>query len=258
MVRLSKKKAHAKRLNLTGRKPGKLSGNQIGQLNDKGYVLLRYTPNGANYVKHASMNDIVNLILEKGVPIINNESEVEGGDQTRLMKICALNNVAGKAARLISGRLVRTFPYLKRGIAAFLLSLAHGHEQQPHTDVEAGNEKLEDANTAALWRYVQQDKIPLSVILTYSQAATLTIWPGSHKIVWKPNSEVKGSQRGQRIRVPPYHALVFRQDLVHAGSAYLVDALRLHFYMELNVPDFTRAPNTTQPMDETFFVMPQN
>ena len=87
---------------------------------------------------------------------------------------------------------------------------------------------------------------------------TLTVWPGSHKIVWQPNSEVDGQRVGRRVRIPPYHALVFRQDLVHAGTAYFNDALRLHFYMELNVHDFTRVPNTTQPMDETFFVMPQN
>ena len=145
---------------------------------------------------------------------------------------------------------------MKSGIAAFLVSKAHGHEQQPHTDVESGFEKRDDDNTAALWRYVQEDKVPLSVVLTYSQAATLIVWPGNHKTVWKPNSEVQGFQEGVRIPIPPYSAIVFRQDLVHAGSAYLVNSLRLHFYLELDVSDFVRAPDTTQPMDADYFRSP--
>jgi len=257
MVRLSKTKAHAKQMNLEGRPPGRLSNSQISELKDNGFVLLNYTPNDVNYLNSSSMNSIADSVLSEGVRIFNDDNGLEGGDQTRLMRICDLDNVAGKAAKLISGRLIRTFPYLKRGVAAFLLSMAHGHEQQPHTDVEAGQEKLENNRTAVLWDYVQQGKVPLSVIVTYTQEAALTVWPGSHKTVWSANSEVVGFQMGKRIRIPPFHALVFRQDLVHAGASYSLNALRLHFYMELDVNDFEREHDTTQPMDETYFVTPQ-
>ena len=243
-------------LNPKGRHHGKLTEQQIEHLQTEGYVVVNYVPDLKSYVKKATMSTLTASILRQCVSIINDDSEVAGGDQTRLMKICALRGVTGRAAQLISGRLKATFPHLKSGIAAFLVSKAHGHEQQPHTDVESGFEKRDDDNTAALWRYVQEDKVPLSVVLTYSQAATLIVWPGSHKTVWKPNSEVQGFQEGVRIPIPPYSAIVFRQDLVHAGSAYLVNSLRLHFYLELDVSDFVRAPDTTQPMDADYFRSP--
>ena len=244
-------------LNPKGRSHGKLTDHQIQNLESEGYVFLRYTPDKKSYVKRATMSNLTSSILRQGIPIINDDSVVPGGDQTRLMQICALKGETGRAAKLISGRLLATFPHLKSGIAAFLVSKAHGHEQQPHTDVESGFEKLKDKNTAALWGYVQDNKVPLSVVLTYSQAATLIVWPGSHKTVWKPDSEVLGFQLGIRVTVPPYSAIVFRQDLVHAGSAYVTNALRLHFYLELNVDDFVRAPDTTQPMDAEFFRSPK-
>jgi hypothetical protein len=253
---VGRKKTRLQTLNLKGRNPTKLSDQQIEQLNDIGYVILGYTPDKKSYVKKKTMSDLTNSIIKQGVAIINDDSDIPGGDQTRLMKICELKGETGRAANLITGRLLATFPHLKAGIAAFLVSKAHGHEQQPHTDVESGFEKLEDSNTAALWGYVQDSKIPLSVVLTYRQAATLIVWPGSHKIVWSPNSEVAGFQEGVRVHVPPHSAIVFRQDLVHAGSAYTVNTLRLHFYLELKVDDFVRAPDTTQPMDEEYFRSP--
>jgi hypothetical protein len=257
MGRPSRRKVQSRNSNPNGRHPQKLDETQIAELRTKGFVVIRYVPDSTNYCTKERMEALVSYVLKSGHAIINDDNGIhEGGDQTRLMKVCRLQNVTGRAAKQISGRLMQTFPHLKLGIAAFLLSKAHGHEQQPHTDVEAGHEKLKDPNTSALWGHVQQDRVPLSVVLTYGHEATLTVWPGSHEIVWKPNEEIPEDfqQKGERIRVPPYSALVFRQDLVHAGSAYTENNLRLHFYMELNVSDFTRTPDTTQPMDEACFV----
>ena len=138
--------------------------------------MLPYSRNGRSNVTEPKLEELVEFVLKSGFPIINNESRRAGGDQTRLMSVCELDHVTGRAAKIISGKVIRTFPHLRMGLAAFLVSKAHGHDQQPHTDVEAGYEKRGDSeNTEKLWEYTQQGKIPLSVVLTYGHETNLIV-----------------------------------------------------------------------------------
>ena len=258
MGRPSKRRVQNRRRNPVGKLCEELTLEQKTALLTEGFVVLPYSSNSRSYVTEPKLEELVNFVLQSGHPIINNESRRAGGDRTRLMSVCKLDHVTGRAAKIISGKVIRTFPHLRMGLAAFLVSKAHGHDQQPHTDVEAGFEKREgSANTEKLWEYTQQGKIPLSVVLTYGHEANLIVWPGSQDVVWAENvPEGVTFQRGRRIHLPPYHAIVFRQDMVHAGCSYETPSLRLHFYLELDVQDFVREEDTTQPMDSTFFLMP--
>ena len=55
-----------------------------------------------------------------------------------------------------------------------------------------------------------------------------------------------------RLTIPPYSVLVFRQDLAHAGTAYNSQNLRLHFFMDLNVDDYSDDSGSIKWMDKDF------
>ena len=252
MGRLSKRQVQNRGRNPAGKLCDELTWEQKNSLITEGFVVLPYSRNGRSNVTEPKLEELVEFVLKSGFPIINNESRRAGGDQTRLMSVCELDHVTGRAAKIISGKVIRTFPHLRMGLAAFLVSKAHGHDQQPHTDVEAGYEKRGDSeNTEKLWEYTQQGKVPLSVVLTYGHEANLIVWPRSQDVVWAEDvPEGVTSQRGRLIHLP------VSARYVHAGCSYEKTSLRLHFYLELDVQDFVREENTTQPMDSTFFLMP--
>ena len=98
--------------------------------------------------------------------------------------------------------------------------------------------------------------IPLSVMMTYREPAVLNVWRASHVVVWRlETSNSNKKWYGERLTIPPYSVLVFRQDLVHAGTAYNSQNLRLHFFMDLNVDDYSDDSGSIKWMDKDFFVM---
>ena len=253
MGRPSKRK-HASRRVSQGRKHNPLNEDQKKKLLDDGYIVIDYSRSKSVFLGENDQAQAAADVLDLGEFIFNNGLDGGIGDMSRLMKICEFDNLPGRAASMTSGTLLRTFPHLRRGTAAFLLSLEHGHDQMPHTDIGAGDSYLNEERGRVLKTYADNGKVPLSVIMAFDKPAYLHIWPGSHRVLWSTKSE--GSQmRGRRVQIPRYSALVFRQDLVHAGTAYTTQNLRLHFYLDLDVPDYEREANTTFLVDEKFFRM---
>jgi hypothetical protein len=174
------------------------------------------------------------------------------GDGTRLQLIRQWPNLPGQAAKVISRRLEKTFPHLSPGDAQFLLSLAHGHDQRPHTDATAGFDHLREPNTQALFAHVQEERVPLSVIVTFGKEAFLHVWPASMNTIWAKQADAKKAW-STCIRIPPYSAFVFRQDLVHAGAKYSNVNFRLHFYMDLKAHDYKPEKGHTMFVDDRFW-----
>ena len=231
-----------------------LTDSQKRKLLDDGYIILDYSRSSSVFLKEKDQTKAVDDVLDYGEFIFNNDLEGGIGDMSRLMRICEFDNLPGRATKLASGKLLKTFPHLKRGTAAFLLSLEHGHDQMPHTDIGAGYAYLEEEKGRILKAYSDEGKVPLSVIMAFEDPGFLFIWPGSHNVLWSKEEGAKRSQAwGQRVKIPRYSALVFRQDLVHAGSSYVSKNLRLHFYLDLDVLDYQREANTTFLVDEKFF-----
>jgi hypothetical protein len=134
------------------------------------------------------------------------------------------------------------------GKAAYLSSLEHGHDQLPHVDLSETDGSIRS--------YVDRKMVPLSVIVTFREPAVLNVWRGSHRIVWASRHKLAGKKCfGERITIPPYSAMVFRQDLVHAGSSYESPNLRLHFFLDLNVDDYSNDPTQIKLMDARYFPM---
>ena len=72
---------------------------------------------------------------------------------------------------------------------------------------------------------------------TFSKHSTLHVWPGSMNTIWAQRAE-GNHEWSNVVQIPPFSALIFRQDLVHAGFKYKMNNLRLHFYMDLNADDY--------------------
>ena len=154
----------------------------------------------------------------------------------------------GKLAMRVVRRLIKTFPHLKLGKATYLSSLEHGHDQLPHIDVSDPS--------VVLAQYINRAMIPLSVMVTFREPAVLNVWRGSHNLVWSdPQSVAEGHLFGERVTIPPYSAMIFRQDLVHAGSSYDSPNLRLHLFLDLNVDDYSNDPTKIKLMDARYFRM---
>ena len=213
-----------------------------------GFTILDYIRDGRNEISFAKRQEIIEAIFDKGSFIVNNSANGSPGDYSRLMMGVEPRDAPRKMAMKVVRKLTRTFPHLKLGKATYLTSREHGHDQLPHIDVSDPNETLR--------AYVEKQMVPLSVIITYKEPAVLNIWRGSHKVVWsEPGVGPKGRCLGERIVIPPYSAMVFRQDLVHAGTAYDSPNLRLHFFLDLDVDDYSNDPSSIRLMDRSFFRM---
>lgn len=84
-------------------------------------------------------------------------------------------------------------------------------------------------------------EMPLLFLLALEPATALDVWPGSHRFI---GTETTDPIPRKTLRLEAGDAVVFRGDLVHAGSAYSdVANIRVHVY--LDHPRCPRAPNRT-------------
>ena len=253
MTRTSNRAKASRRNGLKGTPlPKKLSGQQSRELLDWGYTIVSYPKTGVTNVPEWKQAALSDQILDDGSFIFNNAENGHPGDCTRLQLFREWPKLPGIAAKIISKRIEATFPHLSPGDAQLLYSIAGGHDQRPHTDMTAGFDELGDPEVAALHQHVQSGKVPLSVLLTFSKPSTLHVWPGSMNTIWAKCAEGDFAWR-KIVRIPPFSALIFRQNLVHAGSKYKTDNLRLHFYMNLEVDDYKPQKGHTFYVDNKYW-----
>lgn len=85
---------------------------------------------------------------------------------------------------------------------------------------------------------------PMGVIITLMPGTRLTVWPGA--LNYEPfTEEVCG--RETEIDLEPGDLLFFRGDLVHAGSGYAEENVRLHMYIDNK--EIERKKNRTHIVD---------
>ena len=88
------------------------------------------------------------------------------------------------------------------------------------------------------------DTVPLLAVIALQPATTLEVWPGSHHLIRRARltrHTPKVTRRTVRLNVGD--VIVFRGDLIHAGSPYTSRNLRLHAYIDH--PSVPRPPNKT-------------
>ena len=167
-------KAMAKRPG-AGRRADLLSEDEERQLLEQGFVVLPYSTSGKAFMRKDSGEALIDEVLASGVNIFNNEmGNSMGGDGTRLQKVMDMAGPHGVAASRIAKRLIRTFPFLVPGKAAFL-STAHDHDQLPHTDIADISDPVLRASV------FEKGQVPLAVVLTFSQPGHLNSGPAATK-----------------------------------------------------------------------------
>lgn len=110
-----------------------------------------------------------------------------------------------------------------------LQSLPGCQEQEAHCDYVPTPELLETTD----------DTVPLLFFLALENDTALEVWPGSHRVVRGEHMVI----HKQQIRLNKGDGVIFRGDLVHAGSAYSKKNTRIHCY--LDHPSVKRDPNRT-------------
>ena len=126
-----------------------------------------------------------------------------------------------------------------------LQSLAGCKRQQAHTDYVPDPtfiEKMKELDVPS-----KQSKIPLLCLVALEPNTYLDIWENSIQLITQSEAILKdilnpGVER-VRITLQPGDILIFRPDLVHAGSAYETENVRLHVY--LDSAEIPRTPNRT-------------
>lgn len=154
----------------------------------------------------------------------------------------------------VDGVVFGIYPELEsRRPAEVLASGAGCLPQTPHADGDRSGRlgKLsEKIATAVLSNEDTSGLIaPLSAVIALSQPATMLLSPYSRveeNALLKPESKrvyPKKLKSMLRIRIPAWHCILFRQDVVHAGDGYDQAHVRLHSYYE--IPGWTVKPDTT-------------
>jgi hypothetical protein len=117
---------------------------------------------------------------------------------------------------------------LKRSSFVVLRSFSRCQEQAAHQDFDT------DSPGFAL-------SVPLGVLVALQDCTTFDVWPNSH-LATRTDEHLTPIVRHQ-LALKKGDVLVFRGDLVHAGSAYSKPNVRLHCYLDAEHTD--RKPNAT-------------
>jgi hypothetical protein len=133
-------------------------------------------------------------------------------------------------SRAVRRRLAVEFPALKPSSMVVIESLPGCQRQAAHCDYIPSEDLLA----------LNEEEMPLLFLLAVEPNTTLDVWPRSHQIL---RSESVTPAHRSTIQLEPGDAIVFRADLVHAGSAYTQENKRVHVYLD-NL-EHHRDPNRT-------------
>jgi len=134
-------------------------------------------------------------------------------------------------ARELRDRLANEFAPLSPSSLILLESKPGCQRQAAHCDYIPTEELLS----------VKEKDIPLLFLLAIEPDTTIDLWPGSHHIVRENNTTIPCIRYTVKLDIGD--AIIFRADLVHAGSSYEKTNRRIHAYLDSSM--VRRDPNRT-------------
>lgn len=177
------------------------------------------------------------LAAENAEPIFNDNPAEHRNDSRRRQMTLRERSVSGTQVAQQRRRLEAMFPQHTARDWVLLESLPGCRQQAAHTDYIPTPE-LRSAPDA---------EVPLLFLLALEDDTRLEVWPRTHRPRRYPVFQTT-------VRLNAGDAVLFRGDLVHAGSAYEHHNLRIHAY--LDHPAVPRDPNRTwiiyKHADESF------
>jgi hypothetical protein len=167
-----------------------------------------------------------NKYLDANSGPIFNDNPDERNDRKRLQATFPLASM-----RALHEALKAEWPSHHVGGAVALRSLPGCHRQAAHCDY------IPDAAFLG----TDEETVPLLFLLALEDDTKLDVWPGSHRLV---RHALRGPPIPRRtLTLAAGDAVLFRGDLVHAGSEYSKANTRIHVY--LDSPVAPRDPNRT-------------
>ena len=214
------------------------------QLHEKGYVIFK---NACPEIASPRIIRFMKRVAEKKAgPIFNNTSTNDNRRLQVQLRPRSNLNVATWISYLESTiRSLHPIDDLRFSEWNILHSLPGCKRQQAHADYvpdEAFINKMVELDSLK-----NRDKIPLLCLVALEPNTYLDVWEHSIRTVTQSEETLRellnpGIER-TRIVLQPGDILIFRPDLVHAGSDYEDENIRLHVY--LDSAEIPRTPNRT-------------
>ena len=133
-------------------------------------------------------------------------------------------------SRAVRHHLRTEFPTLRPSSMVMIESEPGCQRQAAHCDYIPTEELLS----------LPDEEMPLLFLLAVEANTMLDIWPGSHLAL---RGATKKRCRRKTLVLDAGDAVLFRADVIHAGSAYVSSNRRFHVY--LDNPEHHRDPNRT-------------
>lgn len=191
------------------------------QLHIKGYAIYK----NAIHINDKIYNQILKQINKKGKPIFNSNKN----DNKRLQCNLSYKQKFMKTFINDTNNIINTYisDQLKITDWVVLQSKSGCTKQLPHCDYIQNDEFLNCDN----------DNVPCSVIVALMDNTTINVFSNSIKLD-TINKNVKLKE--EKLILSKGDIFIFRGDLVHAGSAYNDNNIRLHAYLDSNIVHRTK------------------
>lgn len=195
------------------------------RLHVDGYVVLSEFVS----VTAAAREAYAQLAAAQAEPIFNDNPEEHRNDNRRRQLTLGAHSSAGPLVASLRRHLEATFPQHMAHDWVLLESRPGCRQQAAHTDYVPTSELLA----------ARAEEMPLLFLLALEDDTRLEVWPRAC-LAGKPR---RYPVFQKTVRLSAGDAVLFRGDLVHAGSAYDRQNLRIHAY--LDHPAVPRDPNRT-------------
>ncbi len=203
----------------------------------QGYVVYR------NAIAEANNSEILELLRdymnESSGPIFNNIKTND--NRRRQSKLNTRNPVLRKWIQDLEETICSIHPIqnLKFRDWNVLQSLPGCKSQQPHTDYVPTEQFIK--KMAELDNPENHSKMPLLCLIALEPNTYLDVWENSTRLITLPEDILRDilypDMFLNRLCLQPGDVLLFRPDLIHAGSSYSEENIRLHVYLDsLEIP----------------------
>lgn len=221
------------------RKASELLNNQYdAELHIDGYEIISC----GDVLTGGVVDELVD-IGNNGYIIFNNKAK--GGDDKRSQKFVNKTSKSLNKWKLsVFHGLKDKYPNLTSADMVVIKSIEGCKKQLAHCDYEQN----------ISFATCPDEYIPLGCLICIMEGTTLDIWPRSHRLPCLSSDLTKNLKPIPRttIELDIGEMLVFRGDLVHAGSSYKSDNFRVHLFLDSD--KVKRNKNRTWLMDKVEYI----
>jgi hypothetical protein len=195
-------------------------------LHQRGYIIYR------NILPDlpAILDLLRDYMNETAGPIFNNEKTND--TRRRQNKLNTRNPVLRKWIQEIEETICSIHPLqnLRFRDWNILQSLPGCKSQQPHTDYVPTEQFIRKMNEFDVME--NHSKMPLLCLIALEPNTYLDIWENSIRLITLSDDYMNPDIWLNRLCLQAGDILIFRPDLIHAGSSYSEENIRLHVYLD--------------------------